>query len=173
MGQIELDPYPTMHVRDLVAHEAHRHPYIEILGTMYLMKLRYSKSFGSRAGSAWRLMFVYALLPWMYQYRIHDYDGGEDIDLDAVVEKADADSEDTPPVALAFDSALTTIPDGSKVDLSSAEPLSLKAFINLEEENMKLRNKLKKLSVELREMQHDPKPPTTPHDDPSTGCTCS
>jgi len=72
IGPLEFDPYPTIHLRDLVAHEAHRHPYIEILGTVYLMKLRYSERFGSRSGSAWRLMFVYALLPWMHQYRIPD-----------------------------------------------------------------------------------------------------
>jgi len=70
LGLLEFDPYPTIHVRDLVAHEAHRHPFIEILGTMYLMKLRYAKDFGSRAGSAWRLVFIYALMPWMHQYRI-------------------------------------------------------------------------------------------------------
>ena len=72
IGPLEFDPYPTIHVRDLVAHEAHRHPYIEILGTIYLMKLRYSRDFGSRAGSAWRLMFIYALMPWMHQYRIQN-----------------------------------------------------------------------------------------------------
>ncbi len=72
LGPLEFDPYPTIHIRDLVAHEAHRHPFIEILGTVYLMKLRYSEYFGSRAGSAWRLMFIYALLPWMHQYRISE-----------------------------------------------------------------------------------------------------
>jgi hypothetical protein len=49
---------------------AHRHPYIEMLGICYLMKLRYRESFGSKAGAAWRLLFVYALLPWMHKYRI-------------------------------------------------------------------------------------------------------
>jgi hypothetical protein len=34
------------------------------------MKLRYRDSFGSRAGAAWRLLFVYSLLPWMHKYRI-------------------------------------------------------------------------------------------------------
>lgn len=70
IGPLELDPYPTIHTRDLVAHEAHRHPYIETLGVMYLMKLRYADSFANRAGSAWRLIFVYALMPWFHKYRI-------------------------------------------------------------------------------------------------------
>ncbi|KAG7356326.1 hypothetical protein IV203_001012 [Nitzschia inconspicua] len=71
LGPIELDNYPTIFMKDLLQHEAHRHPYIEMLGVMYLMKLRYRDSFGSKAGAAWRLLFVYSLLPWMHKYRIH------------------------------------------------------------------------------------------------------
>lgn len=41
-----------------------------MLGTIYLYKLRYSKHFGQRAGSCWRLIFVYALMPWLHKYRI-------------------------------------------------------------------------------------------------------
>jgi hypothetical protein len=61
----------------LLSHEAHtRHPYyIEQLGVlMYLMKLRYWDHFGKRASGSccWRLIFVYAWMPWwMHQYRIH------------------------------------------------------------------------------------------------------
>ena len=29
MGPIELDAYPLMYRKDLLAHEAHRHPYLE------------------------------------------------------------------------------------------------------------------------------------------------
>jgi len=36
----------------------------------------------------------------------------------------------------------------------AAQPPSMKDFADLEEENRKLRNKLKKVSVELREMHH-------------------
>ena len=92
IGPLELDPYPTIHVRDLVAHEAHRHPFIEILGTMYLMKLRYAKHFGSRAGSAWRLVFIYALLPWMNQYRILEKDTDADSEGDRTLEEKHEES---------------------------------------------------------------------------------
>lgn len=70
VGPIELDGYPTIHMRDVLLNEAHRHPYIEMLGTMYLMKLRYGDNFGRNAGSCWRLVFVYALMPWLHKYRV-------------------------------------------------------------------------------------------------------
>eukprot|EP00977_Amphora_coffeiformis_P018300 scaffold6378_cov176-Amphora_coffeaeformis.AAC.11 len=80
LGPLELDPckyyvvrwVPTIHMRDIMMHDAHRHPYIEALGTIYLMKLRYGRSFCSNAGSSWRLLFVYSLMPWMQKYRIFD-----------------------------------------------------------------------------------------------------
>ena len=40
-GDLELDNYPTIYMKDILTNEAHRHPYIELLGVMYLMKLRY------------------------------------------------------------------------------------------------------------------------------------
>ena len=42
--------------------------YIERLGVMYMLKLRYD-DFGSYAGTCWRMLFVYALMPWMRKYR--------------------------------------------------------------------------------------------------------
>mmetsp|Transcript_5580 Transcript_5580/g.11450 ORF Transcript_5580/g.11450 Transcript_5580/m.11450 type:complete len:192 (-) Transcript_5580:578-1153(-) len=62
IGPVDLDPFPTVHLRDILATEAHRHPYMEILGRVYLMKLRYGDKFVSNAGSCWRLIFVYALM---------------------------------------------------------------------------------------------------------------
>lgn len=69
LGPIKLDNYPTVHMKELLQNEAHRHPYIEQLGLIYLMKLRHAE-FGKRAGSCWRLIFVYALMPWLHKYRI-------------------------------------------------------------------------------------------------------
>jgi len=36
-----------------------------------MLKLKHGSKFVNRAGSAWRLMFVYALFPWLSKYRIH------------------------------------------------------------------------------------------------------
>lgn len=65
-----LDNYPHIFLKDILSNEAHRHPYIELLGCMYLLKLRYGDHFGNRGGSTWRLLFVYSLMPWMHKYRI-------------------------------------------------------------------------------------------------------
>jgi hypothetical protein len=67
---MELDHYHMVHLQDILSHEAHRHPYIEMLGVIYMMKLRHGEQFGNRAGSCWRLIFVHALLPWLQTHRI-------------------------------------------------------------------------------------------------------
>lgn len=79
LGGMALDPYPSYHLKDIIAQEAHRHPYIEALGRIYLMKLRYKDQFGNRAGSCWRLIFVYALMPWMHKYRVLEEEEGAEI----------------------------------------------------------------------------------------------
>ena len=117
LGPLELDPFPTIHTRDLVAHEAHRHPYIEVLGLLYLMKLRYADAFCTRSGSAWRLLFVYALMPWLHQYRIHEdalasYEKGTD-DVD---KKDFADSLGGIPPGSSSNSGLVNLPSHRSSD---------------------------------------------------------
>jgi hypothetical protein len=69
IGGLRVDKEPYMFQMDLLQHEAHRHPYIETLGVMYLSKLRHGDDFCTFAGSCWRLIFVYVLMPWLSKYR--------------------------------------------------------------------------------------------------------
>ena len=125
LGPIDMDAAPTMHTRDILIHEAHRHPYIEALGSFYLTKLRYGNRYCTRAGSTWRLIFVYALMPWMQKHRI----AGE-------IEESTKDIEgaDGPSIFSSF---------------SKAHPCRLIAQTNddLYEENERLRKELTRLRV--------------------------
>lgn len=44
------------------------------------MKLKYGKMFVKKTGSIWRLLFVFALFPWLRQYRILDDDKVNDVE---------------------------------------------------------------------------------------------
>jgi hypothetical protein len=72
IGPIALDGHPIQFRKGLLLHDAHRHPYMERLGVIYLLKLRYGDQFGNRAGGQWRLIFVIALMPWLRRYRLDD-----------------------------------------------------------------------------------------------------
>lgn len=82
IGPIALDSYPITFRKDLLLHDAHRHPYMERLGQIYMLKLRHSDDFGLPSGSAWRLIVVQAMMPWLRRFRIeeieHESDGIED-----------------------------------------------------------------------------------------------
>mmetsp|Transcript_2817 Transcript_2817/g.3178 ORF Transcript_2817/g.3178 Transcript_2817/m.3178 type:complete len:93 (+) Transcript_2817:1845-2123(+) len=46
-----------------------RHPFMERLGAMYLMRLRHGRNFSCDAGACWRILFVKGLMPWLEKYR--------------------------------------------------------------------------------------------------------
>ena len=69
VGGFRVDKEPFVFQMDILQHEAHRHPYIETLGVMYLLKLRHGNNFCTLEGSCWRLIFVYVLMPWLSKYR--------------------------------------------------------------------------------------------------------
>lgn len=69
VGSMVVDKYPLYFYQDLLSTDAHRHPYIERLGMMFLMKLKHP-NFAKRAGSMWRLLFVMALMPYVRKNRI-------------------------------------------------------------------------------------------------------
>jgi hypothetical protein len=72
VGPLPLDGHPVQFRKDLLMHDAHRHPYLECLGVLYLLKLRFGDQFGNRAGGQWRLIFVLSLMPWLRRYRLDD-----------------------------------------------------------------------------------------------------
>jgi len=69
---LDLDILPKMFYMNLLSTESHRHPYIELLGKMYLLKLRHKDNFGTSSGAAWRMIFVTALMPWLKKRRISE-----------------------------------------------------------------------------------------------------
>jgi len=70
IGGLVLDNHPNIFRKEVLSVEAHRHPYLETLGVMYLMKLKHGKKFATTSGSCWRLLFVFALMPWLRKYRV-------------------------------------------------------------------------------------------------------
>lgn len=89
LNNIAIDSYPNTFRKDLLSHDAHRHPYIERLGTCIMLKLRYGNDFGKRAHSCWRVLFVLCLMPWMRKYRLRSISSMEGLDLE--IEKIESE----------------------------------------------------------------------------------
>ena len=79
-----MDRYPFIFRQDILVLEAHRHPFVDLIGKLYLSKLRFGDRFANRAGYAYRLIFAVALLPWLRKYRViaRPELGGDDLPVD-------------------------------------------------------------------------------------------
>jgi len=84
-----LDKYPIYFRKDLLSHEAHRHPYIERLGVVYMLKLLLDDKgeFCNGCGTSWRLVLLHAIMPWLFKRRVHlkseveDLMGGDEVKM--------------------------------------------------------------------------------------------
>ena len=88
VGTVPLDAYPVAFRKNILQIESTRHPYIERVGQLFLLKLIHGKGFISRAGATWRLLFVLTLMPWVRKWRINvskdaDLTDSEDFTLDS------------------------------------------------------------------------------------------
>jgi hypothetical protein len=77
-----FDTVPFKYISEILVHDAHRHPYVERMGAMYLMRLKYGEHFCSDAGAAWRRLFISTLYPWMLKYRAGFDDDADDSSAD-------------------------------------------------------------------------------------------
>ena len=64
-----FDYVPIYYRREILVHETHKHPFINRLGGMFLMRIKHGSNFSSAAGTQWRLLFTIALFPWLAKYR--------------------------------------------------------------------------------------------------------
>ena len=88
-----FDTVPSKYFAEILEHEAHRHPYIERLAGMYLMRLKHGEYFSGDAGAQWRVVFTLTLMPWLVKFsqaRGND-DDNDDEDSDENADEADDD----------------------------------------------------------------------------------
>lgn len=142
----------------------HRHPYLERLGTLYLMKLHHGPEFGSRAGAYWRLLFVLTLMPWLRDYRasLRDNAKTEEIANDVDEETSYAGSEMTP-YGLQLELDITQQANESLTqrneDLKEALDALREKFRESNRTVKKLEFKLDKAKQKLAEKSAKPKTP--------------
>ena len=153
IGPVELDSSSTAFRKDLLMHEAHRHPLIERFGLLCLLKLHHGSGFATRAGSAWRLLFVLALMPWLRKYRSNN---GvlTDVEEDILALKAELENETDPASRLAIEKDLKMAEERlMKLNDGRSEPISEEKIRRLEMKDLRELNE--ELSKQIEELQKD------------------
>lgn len=90
LGPIDLDGSVVAFRQDILMQDAHRHVLIELFGDLCLMKLRSGSSFALQPGSAWRLLYVLTVMPWLRKYHVTD----PDTDVDETIAKMEEEIDD-------------------------------------------------------------------------------
>lgn len=130
IGPVKLDGLPFAFKRDLLAHEAHRHPYLELFGLICLLKLRCGDEFGRRGNASWRLLATLTLMPWLKKYRLG-------VDTELLREETEASHYGQDGLALA-DPSSTQLTESMEKLKNQAKQLK-KRVLELTEENERLR----------------------------------
>lgn len=163
IGPVELDGFNTAFRKDMLLHESHRHPLIERFGLLCLLKLRHGSAFATRAGSAWRLLYVMTLMPWLRKYRVSN---GSMTDQEehilALNEELDSESDATERAAIQQKLRTAQERMAAFADGASSEPVAeneLKHQINvLRTLNEKLKGKNRELKQRLETMANRASP---------------
>ena len=151
VGPVELDGYALAFRKDLLLHDAHRHPLIERFGQICLLKLRCGPRFATRAGSAWRLLFVMSLFPWLRRYRVTS-SVEEDIDeIIAEIELELAEEKDQARCESLQNDLASAME--MKRDLQRKQQAAMEPRKSLEEENETLRRRVEELERRLNSVE--------------------
>jgi hypothetical protein len=135
-GPVELDSVAISFVKDILIHEAHRHMLIERFGLLCLIKLYAGENFGTRAGSAWRLLFVLITMPWLRKYRV----GRNTVDMDEKIAQMEEDLEE-----------VHDLPERNKQLLEIKALKSERAMNTAEKDSASEMNALRKRNAHLEE----------------------
>jgi hypothetical protein len=98
-----FDTVPQKYFTELLVHDAHRHPFIERLAAMYLMRLKHGEYFSTDAGAQWRVVFVLTLMPWLVKFSQGRDHGDDDDESNESGDGADWQLDDSRELAAAGD----------------------------------------------------------------------